>query len=46
MKSALVLVILLASGSSSMMTSASTAGMGWVVTVIAGPTSAEGDAAG
>jgi hypothetical protein len=44
-KPALVLVVLLASGYSSM-TSASIPGMGWVVTVIAGPTSAEGDAAG
>jgi len=39
MKSALVLVVLLASGYSSMMTSPSTSGMGWVVTVIAGPVS-------
>jgi uncharacterized protein YceK len=46
MKSALVLVVLLVSGCSSMMTSTSTSGMGWGVTVIAGPTIAEGDAAG
>ena len=46
MKSALVLVVLLVSSCSGLTTSTSTSGMGWVVTVIAGPTSAEGDAAG
>jgi uncharacterized protein YceK len=46
MKSALVLVVRLVSGCSSMITSTATSGMGWVVTVIAGPTIAEGDRAG
>lgn len=46
MKSALVLVVLLVSGCSSVMTSTSTSGMGWVVTVIAGPTISEGDGVG
>jgi len=45
MKSALVLVVLLVSGCSSMMTSTSPSGMRWAVTVIAGPPSAEGDGA-
>ena len=46
MTSALVLVIRLVSSCSSMMTSPSTSGIGWVVTVIAGPPSSEGDGAG
>ena len=46
MRSALVLVVLLVSSCSGMTTSTSTSGMGWVVMVIAGPTSAEGDGAG